>query len=50
MLVPATPVPDSVTDPPVGIVTGADTDAVFELAEADPAAFVAVTRQRIGLK
>lgn len=47
--VPATPVPDKETDPPEGIDTGADTVAVLEFAEADPPAFVAVTRQRIGL-
>jgi hypothetical protein len=48
--VPATPVPDKVTDPPDGGDRGADTDAVLEeVAVFDPAAFVAVTRQRIGL-
>ena len=49
MLVPATPVPERDTEPPEGGDSGADTLAVFEFAEADPPAFVAVTRQRIGL-
>ena len=49
MLVPATPVPERDTDPPVGVETGAETVAVLENAVAEPPALVAVTRQRMGL-
>ena len=49
MLVPATPVPDKDTDPPAGGERGAATVAVLENAAVEPPAFVAVTRQRIGL-
>ena len=50
IVVPATPVPERETDPPEGITTGADTEAVLEdVAVVEPPAFVAVTRQRIGL-
>jgi hypothetical protein len=41
---------DIETDPPEGITTGADTEAVLEEnAEVEPLGLVAVTRQRIGL-
>ena len=50
--VPATPVPDNVTDPPLGGDRGGETVAVLEdIAGVElPAAFTAVTRQRIGLR
>ena len=49
--VPATPVPDNVTDPPLGGDRGAATVTLFEKActPLGDAAFIAVTRQRIGL-
>ena len=46
---PGVELPLRVTVPPEGIDTGADTDAVLENAAVDPPAFIAVTRQRIGL-